>query len=507
MSSLSKSALWIKMQDYYHNIGPEAWQNELVPLQISSNKNLALAYANVIIGNMLDWYQANPLKANEEPFYVLEIGAGHGKFSFYVLKYLHILMGNFDLPLNSIKFVMTDIATKNIDALKQHPTLQPLFKSGSLDIAVFNAMSDTEINLIISGTTIKQNSLQKPVFVVCNYLFDSLSHDAFQVRDKKLYEVQIKIDSEADWEEYFAKAKFSFKYEPISSDYYKDPALNVILKKYEQELDDATFMIPVGGIDCINTIQQFTKHPLVLLLADKGQASVELFDDAGEPDISIHGSISLMVNFDALRQYFALKQGTALLMPNTASEFQVACFMTQHSYEIPHTKHAFVQSFYGASPQDIINMCYIDDEVNDDFKNIDHLLALLNLTLWDPNIFYDMHEKLIDLIEDAELTVEQDQILQYGTKLVWEFFFKLEKTQDLPFAIGSLYYAIDEYELALQFFKISLQEFGENAENLYNMAITYQALENLPDAKKFAQRTLVIDAAYSPAKELLAEVS
>jgi tetratricopeptide (TPR) repeat protein len=506
MTSLSKSALWQKMQDYYHNMGPEAWQNELVPLQISSNKNLAISYANIIVGQINDWYSNNPHTANEQPFYIVEIGTGHGKFGFYVLKCLQELMLNYDLPMTLIKFIMTDVAEKNINSWEQHPAFKPWVAAGNLDFALFNAMSDQEICLRNSGAKIQPGTLNKPIFMLCNYLFDSLSHDAFQVRDHKLHEVQIKINSDADWEEYFAKASFTYTYEPVGADYYADKNLNKILADYQTAMTNGTFMIPIGGIDCINTLQKFSKEHLVLLLADKGQASIDLFDDLGEPDISVHGSISLMVNFDALKRYFNNNNGTAMLMHNTSVDFQVACYSTQAKYSMPHTKHAFAQTLSAASPQDIINLCYLDDEINTNFSNLDQLLAILNLTVWDPNIFYDFHEMILDRIEIEEITVEQDKALLCGAKIVWDYFFKLEKNQDLPFALGSLYYALDEYETALEFYKISIQEFGANAESLYNMAITYQALEQTHEARQFAEQSLQLDAKYTAAKELLAEL-
>lgn len=508
MTSLSKSALWSKMQEYYHNIGPEAWQNELVPLQISSNKNLAQSYANIIVAQINDWYAANPDSAkSKEPFYIVEIGTGHGKFGFYVLKCLQETLAQFDLPISQIKFVMTDIAEKNIASWQQHPSFAPWVANGILDYAIFNAMSDQEISLINSKTVIKPKSLNKPIFMLCNYLFDSLSHDAFHIRDHKLYEAQIAISSDADWEEYFAKAKFTYKYNEVNSDYYTDPNLNKVLHNYQTNLDETMVMIPIGGIDCIKTLQQFSSQHLVLLLADKGQATVELFDDIGDPDISVHGSVSLMVNFDALKQYFNNIDGTALLMTNNSVDFQVACFCTKSPMPIPHTKHAFAQSLSGASPQDIINLVYIDDEINDDFKNLDQLLAIMNLTLWDPNIFYDLHDQIIDKLESAEITVEQDTALLSGAKQVWEYFFQLEITQDLPFALAGLYYALDEYEDALKFYELSIVQFGENAENVYNLAICYQALEDLPLAQKYAQQALNIDSKYSAARDLLEELA
>jgi len=496
------------MQEYYNNIGPEAWQDELVPLQISSNKSLAADYASIIVAQILDYYASNkgPI-ANEQPFYIIEIGAGHGKFGFYVLKHLQEQMHNYQLPFSLIKFIMTDIAYKNLESWTQHSALQPWVSSGNLDFALFNAMSDAQIKLWHSGDIIQTGTLEKPVFMVCNYLFDSLAHDAFQVRDHKLYEAQIKIDSDADWANYFAKAKFSYQYTPISSEYYTDPNLNKILATYCQNLETGTFMIPVGGIDCIKAVAKFTQQHLILLLADKGQASIDLFDGLEDPDISVHGSVSLMVNFDALQQYFVNSAGSALLMPNQSVDFQVACFSTQAKYSMLHTTNTFLRSMSRASPQDIVNLCYYNDEVNTNFKNLDQLLAILNLTAWDPNIFYDLHEMILDQIDAEEITIEQDKALLAGSKLAWNYFFKLEKNQDLPFALGGIYYALDYYEEALEFFQLSITQFGENAENLYNMAISYQALEQDNVAKDFAQRALNINPKYKEAKELLLELA
>jgi len=506
MTSLSKSELWIKMQDYYNNIGPEAWSDEVVPMQISSNKNLARAYANIILAQINDWHMNNP--KTDEPFHIIEVGAGHGKFSFYVLKCLQEFLPQFNLSMNQIKFIVTDIAEKNIEYCEQHTAFKPWVESGIIDFALFNAMTDKEIKLRNSGTVVKQGDLNKPVFMLCNYLFDSLSHDAFQVRNGKLHEVQIKIDGDADWEEYFAKAKFSYEYLPIETNYYDDQHLNEILKHYEQELDDGTFMIPIGGIDCVTAVQKFTNAHLVLLIADKGHATINLFDDLTEPDITEHGSISLMVNFEALKRYYSAKNGEAMLMANNSVDFQVACYCTEPKDPIPHTQHAFMQELSGASPQDIVDLCYYEDMPSNFYKNIDQVLAILNLTLWDPNIFHDFHECLLDMIEaeDDGISVEQDNALLNGMKLAWEYFFKLEKTADLPFALGSVYYAIDEYEEALKFYKLSMQEFGVNAENLYNIAITHQALDEDDEAKQFAQKSLSMDPEYNAAKELLEEL-
>ena len=98
---LSKSILWEQMQKYYEQLGPDAWQEDIVPYQITSNKLLAHLYATLINSAIYDHicYQSQNTNNNvhskntdnPEPFYILELGAGHGKFSFYVCKFLDLM--------------------------------------------------------------------------------------------------------------------------------------------------------------------------------------------------------------------------------------------------------------------------------------------------------------------------------------------------------------------------------------------------------------------------------
>jgi tetratricopeptide (TPR) repeat protein len=111
------------------------------------------------------------------------------------------------------------------------------------------------------------------------------------------------------------------------------------------------------------------------------------------------------------------------------------------------------------------------------------------------------------LLEDADVTIEQDRALRDNLEKSWEYFFKLEKNIDIPFAIGTVFYALDHFEQANYFYKLSIQEFGANSENTYNLAISLQMLEQFEESKRFAQQALQIDPKYKLAKELLAELA
>ena len=82
-----------------------------------------------------------------EPLYIVELGAGSGKFSFYMLQALNEMQEVCDFPLSKIVYVMTDFTESNFKFWKDHPGLAPFIESGQLDIAIFDAVNDTSITL------------------------------------------------------------------------------------------------------------------------------------------------------------------------------------------------------------------------------------------------------------------------------------------------------------------------------------------------------------------------
>lgn len=510
MSSLSKSKLWEMMHAYYDNLGPEAWAEEIVPLQISSNLSLAKTYADLIISNINDWLINSYTKPSDsiEPFYIIEVGAGHGKFGFYMAKTLQKMLENYEIQSSSVKYIMTDISDQNIASWKNHSALQEFFQSGILDVANFNAISDTELNLQFANTKILPKSLKTPVFMICNYLFDTLPHDAFYIKNNKLFETNIEITSTDNWKEYFEKAQYKFtNIEVNCSDYYQDQTLNNILCDYQQQVDNCSVVIPTGGFDCVKTIANFTQDSMMLLIADKGYSHTDLFDEDEKPDISFHGSVSLMVNFDAIAKYFTANNGASLLMNTKTSEFQVGCFIQNNNYNIPNTRHSFDRNLGAFSPQDLFNLSYNDDEANESINTIDQIISLLNMCDWDSNIFCDFADNLIELIEENEVDIEQEANLVYGATKAWEYFFKLEKSQDLAYAVGGVFYALDMNAKAIEYYRVSVETFGEYDENLYNLAICLQLEEQEAEAKVIAKRILEINPEYDLARDLLKELS
>jgi SAM-dependent MidA family methyltransferase len=512
MTSLSKSILWQRMHEYYAQLGTEVWIDEVVPQQITNNTYLANNYAKLIVGQIQDYILAHGKPDDDSPFYILEIGAGHGRLSFYLLENLRQAFETFEWPKKWLKFIMTDISLKSLESWQTHHALKPFIDEGWLDIAEYNASQDTELKLAISGVHLKENSINKPLFVICNYIFDTLAQDAFQIINHRLHEVELVIKNadkieKGDLKDYFKDAQYEFIKHHVNTNYYSEnPALNKILQAYETECENAAFLMPIGAILCIENLKKFTKGPVMFLVSDKGVTDKELFEENDDPDISFHGSVSMMVNFDALRRYTELCGGNCLLMGDKGADFQVANFIFQADYKIPHTTYTFANSLSCFSPQDLFDICYIDDEPITSFTSLESIVNILNLAEWDPSIFYDYHEQIIEKLENDAITVGVQHSILNGIERAWRYFFKLEKSQDLPFAIGSTLYNMGFNEKAIEFYNYSLEFFGKDKDTYFNLTLAYQALGNYVKAQEMINESLKIASKNKALAELQREI-
>ena len=121
------------------------------------------------------------------------------------------------LGTRRVVVVLSDFCDANVGAWRRHPRLAELATAGVVDFAVFDAAAQTvdetpELRLLESkvlhscepvwrtftaGTadqgvwrvqaTLSPDTLHNPLVTMCNYVFDTLPHDAFQVRCHALW--------------------------------------------------------------------------------------------------------------------------------------------------------------------------------------------------------------------------------------------------------------------------------------------------------------------------------
>lgn len=221
---LHSSLLWPLQQAWHaaHGGSMSVWTDSSTPLFATSNSFIASAYARVILGLLRDWFQgspgggaaaAAPPAARDEPVRVLEVGAGHGRLAFLVLRELWGLEEHWpEVPAQHaarfagvrgaagrpcpFRFIVSDIMGACVGFWEAHECLAPFLQAGVLELAVLDVTrSPPSCVLRPSGATLAPGSLASPLVVLANYVFNTLQHDLVRLEQGALLQAKAAIFS------------------------------------------------------------------------------------------------------------------------------------------------------------------------------------------------------------------------------------------------------------------------------------------------------------------------
>ncbi|CAM9170445.1 unnamed protein product [Ectocarpus fasciculatus] len=532
----SKSHLWKLMMSFYDRKGVESWSQGIVPHFITCNAFIGRSYAQVLSGFLRDCMRgAGGMKLDPtEPLYIIELGTGSGKFSFFMLKALLEMKEVCDFPVEKMVYVMTDFTESNFKFWAEHPVLKPFLDSGQLDMAIFDAVNDTTIKLSRSGVLLGPGTCVNPICVVANYLFDTLCHDIFQVDQGKAKEGLISVGSTQPDEpdpldpEIIQRLDNRFSYQDIPDDYYTDedgdePHFKRILDWYvdyaAQGSGGMSILFPVGALRALRRLMTFSDNRAFVISGDKGNNNPEQFKGLMDPHIAVHGSFSVMVNYHSIGAYFTSRGGFALHNPQEEASLKVSTFVltgdsgddedgewtgealdrkdSERSSQFPHLEAAFRTNVEQFGPNDffVMQKCMKEDAATPTLKSV---VALLKLGDWDPDVFYKFRDTILNQVSTAVTKLKKD--LCRGIPRVWSNYYMLDKDKDVAFEIGRFYYGIREYESALRFYRDSSESVGQHHVTFHNMGLCYYSMGDLHQAKINFELALDMNANYEKAK-------
>jgi tetratricopeptide (TPR) repeat protein len=503
---LSKSALWRLQQAAYCQFGPQAWSEKGVPFYLTSNPYTARLYALIASAWLRDCANkgsATPLDCTE-PVYILDLGAGTGRFGYLFLKQLLELLSTKPLQSIQICYVMTDIAENNLTFLEEHPYLQAYIKEGLLDFTYYHhATANAPLELRKSKQILSPETIVNPLMLIGNYFFDTIPQDLFRVRHGKLEEghVTIQIPKDNTIESVnmddpllIQHLECSFDYVPLetSSNYYPGfPAANSVLEFYNQCFDNIPFLFPIGAFQSLQYFQYLSKGRLFLLAGDQGVSSEEQVKKWGEPKIALHGSFSISVSYHAIAHYFRIGGGFALLTTQPDPLFTIITAGLGSPLEkYPETKLAFRIYMEHFEPKDYWNIVHYSEQ---EWRtpSIEYLLLLLKLGNWDPMNLNSFFQVIRSLLPTA--TPENKEQLAIAIGKVWENFYPVSPSEgDFVLNLGVLYFDMQMYQESLEFFKKAIDLCGERIDLLKNIAACYRALHDPDSAKYFLEKALEI---------------
>lgn len=500
----SQSALWRLQREYFDKEGINAWVNQ-VPFYITSNPYIATCYAKIVLAFMRDWTKKYP-ESKAHPFYIMELGTGSGRFSFYFIKTLLELMDELDIKDLQFRYVMSDFTKHNVKYWEEHPALKPYLENGILDFALYDMEAERPIHLIRQGTNLSPEILVNPLTVFANYIFDTISHDAFVIQENKMYELLFSLhtdEANMDRNRPISMEKIGVDYNihELKSHYYNDPHLDAILDLYKKELHSTSFLIPIGSIHAIKYLKKICHDKLFIISTDKGYGALEHLDNLGHPSISFHGSFSMMVNFHAISEYFKNSGGDAFLQTPRRG-IRTSAFASGFKInDLPETRTAVSDWIEKMSPSDYFTL---HSRVRDHFSDyeLDTLAAHMEFAEWDPHIYLKISSKITSLLPNGD--PETLAFLAKNMPRLAANYYHMPKTECILFEIGVFFHALKNYSQALMYYKQAYPYVGEQFGLFYNMALCESHMMQHQDALEHFKKAHELDPASKETEEWIA---
>ena len=471
---LSDSYLWQLQREYYHQKGIDAW-GDTVPFFVTSNTVIATQYANIIFDYIQDWIANNP-GSEIHPFYILELGAGSGQFSYYTLKIVSELITQMQRQDIQLRYIMSDFTENNLDYWKQHPSLKPFIENDTLDFTSYNLETNNEIHLQIAKTTLNKKTIKNPLIVIANYIFDTVSHDSFRIIDGQLHEALATLttshkDLDNNKPRPLSDINVSFIDNPIEwNDYYSEKEINFILRDYTQSLNNTSFLIPIASLNTIKNLAEISQNKFLMISSDKAKAFISELENNNRPGLAFHGSFSMTVNYDAIARYIN-EHGGDSFRPTARSGLKTCVFSLGADFNsLPNTKRSLDREIQNFMPADYFSHHQFMKKNKDslDARTISTYLLLSKL---DPYVFNQIAPRINNVINDADRLTQQ-QIKDIVKKIADMYYF-IPSAHDTFFDVGLFYHTIEDYTQAIHFYNLSKRYFGDNFNTIYNLGLCY----------------------------------
>lgn len=493
---LSKSVLWQIQRTYFEQQGIEAWRKGSVPHYVTSNPYLTHCYARVIAAFLED---VAPTLDSRQPVYLIELGAGSGRMAYHLLQQL--------LPLTEVPFqiVLTDFAPNTVAFWRSHPHWQPFVASGRADFALFDATTPAGLTLSHTGQPLTPLN---PLVLLANYFFDSIPQDCFTIQNGQLHEDLLTLAAAQPAADFAAPDLLEqlvpiYDHHPISLPYYHNPPLDQVLGQYLPHVQEATFLFPNVGLECLAFFRRLSHDRLLLLTGDKGYHLLADLPGRADPHFNLHGSFSVMVNYHALATYGRQQGGRAFTPPRRATTLNIlALLFGDQPY--PRTGRAYTQAIGAAGPDDYFSLKKALDR-QATAMNLEEWLAWLRLSHWDGAILFVNFPHWLELVKAAPKRLRPE--IQQAVQAMWNNYYPLgEAGQDLPFCLGMILLEMEDYANALPHFQQSLLWWGPDKFTYYQMALCHLGIGQKEPAQTALVQALSLDPHFDPAGQLQARL-
>ena len=502
------------MKQYYTDGGVAVWTGGDIPFHITNTPLLAAEWVQTIFAFLRDFHRQGLLDP-KEPIRVCELGPGTGRHAYFLLRELAkaeqdsrvIVPEGFRFTLE-----LAELGTKGLEVLAAHPQLQPFLESGRLQLSQFDISEDVSPTPYLrepGERTVSPN----PVFVIANYVLDSLPYDVVRCRGshRELARASVSVKGLAAGQEprtlpdLGEKIDLSFTFPKEKATFHRAD-WDHVLSRYDA-LEESHLPFPTGAMAFMERMREWSRTACVLLAADKSFVAIEQLNGLEVPELVPHGGgFSFNANVHTMGYlaegwggqawHTSPRDGTMdlshMVFPAKGSTFSGSFGEMTLRFQRLENFHAIDRFRLKESVDEVITR-----------PNIRLALDLLRLSGFDPQVFYEVSDQLLHGLDLDDLEPEYEEELKSVLERCLDAVFPVGDEIDMAFEVGRLAYRLENYTLSERAFLMSITDFGDDPKTYFNLGLGWYYQERWPKAESAFSRALELDADYVDAAEWL----
>lgn len=514
---LSSSTLWLWMKQYYRDGGVAVWTGGDIPFHITNTPVLAAQWASAIFELLRDFQRLGQLDPRA-PIEIVELGPGTGRHAFYLLRELaRVERDTRLLHPEGYRLVLrlAELGEKGLANLERHPQLQPYLATGRLQLSRFDIAEEEHPTPWpnAANAPAAPSPSPNPIFVIANYVLDSLPHDVLRMVEGQGF-LGLATIAVKGWQpdrdprelsDLGERIELSFSY-AASEVRFEHPDWNRVLDHY-RALDDTHLPFPTGAMTFLERLRRWSQQAAVLLVADKSFVSLEQFRSLEEPELVPHGGgFSFNANVHTLGLLAEQWQGHAWHTSARDGTLDLSLLVVPSSQRpsagpFPEVERHWeeVERFHA------IDRFRLKESIDEVVRrpNLRLSLDLLRLSGYDPQVFYELSDHMLRGLDSAETTEEAEAELRRVLEPCLDAVFPVGDDVDSVFEIGRLAYRLEMYALSERAFRLSMEQFGPDPRANFNLGLGWYYQDRLAEAEAAFEKAFQLDANYVDAQEWL----
>jgi tetratricopeptide (TPR) repeat protein len=517
-----QSILWRIHDAYFAARGIDAWNQGEVPYYSTSNYATARQHAGFLTDLVMSQIAEGRLDDDAE-IWVLEVGAGLGRFAANFLRALEVASGPLGADLfERIRYVISDYSEKSLREALATSGLKHHVKAGRVLPALFDLREPDRLRLLDTDSDNHPRDANPGVgaaafqLAIANYVCCVVPLKNMQHRESSGWHEQwVKLDTTLEdgvarpageiLEDMLANPTregmvkklgihLEWRERPLDL-VYPNELHQKVLTELVSDLGDATVGYPHGFIEFVDTVARFLGPGGVVMVNDYGAIDKKDLKGLSERRSQIYGnSIANSINFAVFDAFAAVSGWHHLRTKDPLDSLHTALLRPGLPFsdrELQGFYRNYVQWRGGDDILDFTHTARLFAEKKDWERALRYWKRCIELEPENPDHYYRAGDAAIDG-GHYELAV---RYLEQGLELQTP-----EQVLDFEFQLGRATCLAQDYKASIGWYERALLK--ENHPTTWtNLGVLYESDGRLPDAFRCYRRAMEIDPKYNRARE------